>query len=142
MSPALKFLAGLAAVAAMGWINHGLVGNGERLIGGLETQAKAVVAETNVPGVEVSLGRHPLSRFATFTGNADPFQREGQGELKGLNDRVREVKGISGVRWADEPEKTTIPLFLEVLLQLILAYSIGVGVGWLLFGRRKREGFY
>lgn len=142
MSPALKFLAGLAGVAAMGWVHHGVLGNGERLVGQLEAEAKKVVSATEVPGVDVRLGRDPLTRLATFSGNADPFQREGQGELKGLNDRVRDVPGISGVRWTDEPQKTAIPLLLEVLLQLIAAYLVGVGLGWLLFGRRKREGFY
>lgn len=142
MSPALKFLAGLAAVVAMGWVHHGILGNGERLVGPLEAEAKKVVGATQVPGVDVRLGRDPLTRLATFSGNADPFQREGQGELKGLNDRVRELPGISGVRWADEPGKTAVPLFLEVLLQLIAAYLIGLGLARLLFGRRKQEGFY
>lgn len=142
MSPALKFLIGLALVAALGWIHHGPLGNGEKLIGDLERQAKTVAAATQVPGVDVTLGRDPLSRLATFTGNADSFQREGQGELKGLNDRVRDLEGISGVRWTDEPEKTAIPLFLEVLAQLLAAYLIGIGIARLLFGRKKREGFY
>ncbi len=142
MSPALKFFAGLVAVAAMGWVHHGVLGNGERLVGHLEAEAKKVVAATEVAGVDVRLGRDPLTRLATFSGKADAFQREGQGELKGLNERVREVPGISGVRWADEPGKTAIPLFLEVLLQLIAAYLVGVGLARLLFGRRKREGFY
>jgi hypothetical protein len=142
MSPALKFLAGLAAVAAMGWVHHSPLGNGERLVGQLEAQAKQALAATELPGIDVRLGREPLTRFATISGNADPFQREGQGELKGIKDHVRDVKGISGVRWADEPEKTAIPLFLELLLQLIAAYLAGLAIARLLFGRRKREGFY
>lgn len=142
MSPALKFLVGLVAVMAMGLIHHSLLGNGEALIDRLEAQAKSAVAATGVPGVEVSLGRDPLTRFATLSGDADPFQREGQGELKGLNDRVRDIDGISGVRWSDEPEQTALPLLLEVLLQLIAAYLIGLAIAWLLFGRAKREGFY
>jgi hypothetical protein len=120
MSPALKFLAGLAAVAAIGWVHHGLLGNGERLVGHLEGQA----------------------RIATISGNANRFQREGQGELKGIKDHVRGVPGISGVRWADEPHGTEIPLLLELLLQLIAAYLVGLGLAKLLFGRRRREGFY
>ena len=53
MSPALKFLAGLAAVAAMGWVHHGLLGNGERLVVQLEEQAKRAVAATELPGIDV-----------------------------------------------------------------------------------------
>ena len=142
MSPALKFLAGLAAVAAMGWVHHSMLGNGERLVGSLEGQAREAVAATELPGIDVRLGRDPLSRLATLSGYADPFQREGQGELKGINDHVRDVPGISGVRWADEPEKTAVPLFAELLVQLIAAYLVGLGLGRLLFDRRKREGFY
>jgi len=142
MSPALKFLAGLAAVTALGWVHHGLMGNGERLVGQLEGEARQAVAAAELPGIDVRLGRDPLTRVATVSGNADPFQREGRGELKGIKDHVRAVPGISGVRWADEPQGTEIPLFLELLLQLIAAYLAGLAVAWLLFGRRKREGFY
>lgn len=142
MSRTLKFLIGLAAVAIMGGAHHGPLGNGEALVGKIEAASKQAVAATQVPGIDVSLGRDPLTRFATLSGNADPFQREGQGELKGINDRVREIEGVSGVRWTDEAEQTAIPLLLEVLLQLLIAYLIGLGIAWLLFGRRKREGFY
>jgi len=142
MSPVLKFLIGLAAVALMGWAHHGPLDNGEAFINRIEGQAKQAVAATQVPGVDVRLGRDPLSRFATFSGKADAFQREGQGELKGLNDHVRDVEGVSGVRWTDEADQTAIPLLLEVLLHLLAAYLIGLGIAWLLFGRRRREGFY
>jgi hypothetical protein len=142
MSPTPKFLIGLAAVVLMGWAHHSALGKGAAFIDGIEGQAKQTVAAAEVPGVDVRLGRDPLSRLATFSGNADAFQREGRGELKGLNDRVRDVDGVSGIRWPDEAEKTAIPLLLEVLLQLLAAYLIGVGIAWLLFGRRKREGFY
>lgn len=141
MSRALKFLAGLAAVTAMGWVHHAMLGNGERLVSHLETQARQAVAKSELPGIDVRLGRDPLTRFATVSGEANTFQREGQGELPGVRDYVQNVPGISGVRWGDEPEKTAIPLFLEVLLQLIAAYLVGLGLGKLLFGRRKREGF-
>jgi hypothetical protein len=141
MSPALKFLIGLAAVSGMSWIHHGPLGNGGALVSGLETKARTAVAATEIPGIEVRLGRDPLSRSATLSGQADRFQREGQGELKGLNDLVRDVDGISGVRWTDEPETKAVPLLLESLLQTILAYLIGLGIAFLLWGRRKHEGY-
>lgn len=142
MSRALKFLAGLAAVAAMGWAHHGPLGNGERLIDRIEGQARQAVAATDLPGIEVRLGRDPLSRLATLSGTADAFQREGQGSLKGINDHVRDIAGISAIRWADEPAKTAVPLFAELLVQLVAAYLAGLAIAWLLFGRRRREGFY
>lgn len=142
MSPTLKFLVGVAAVSGLAWIHHGPLGNGEAFVRGLEGQARTAVAATEVPGIEVRLGRDPLSRQAILSGEADAFQREGQGELKGINDLVGEIEGISGVRWTDEPEERSIPLLLETWLQVLLAYLVGLGVAWLLWGRPKREGFY
>jgi hypothetical protein len=102
MSPAVKFLTGLAAVVAMGWIHHGPLGHGEAFIQRIESQAQAAVAKTEVP-VQVRLQRDPLSREAILSGEADEFQREGQGSLKGINDIVGEIEGISDVQWANEP---------------------------------------
>ncbi len=101
MSPFLKFLIGLAATLLMGWLYHGPLGNGEALIGQLETQARAAVAEGEVPGVQVRLQRDPLSRVAILSGPANDFQREGMGQYPGINDRVREVEGITGIEWAN-----------------------------------------
>jgi hypothetical protein len=103
MSPALKFLVGLAAVLLMGWVYHGPLGNGEALIGRLEAQARAAVAEGEVPGVQVRLARDPLGRVAVLSGPANDFQREGMGQYPGLNDRVRAVEGISRIEWASPP---------------------------------------
>ena len=74
MSPALKFLIGLVAVAAMTAISHGPLGNGAALIDAMEVAARERVAATEVPGVEVRLGRDPLSRLATLSGSADAFR--------------------------------------------------------------------
>ena len=141
MSPASKFLIGLAAVGGMTWVAHGPMGNGAALVDRLEAEATAVVAKTEIPGIQVHLGRNPLSRHATLSGNADAFQRNGQGELKGLTQLVDDVKGISSVSWADEAPKEETPLLLEVMIQAVLAYLLGLGVAYLLWGRPKREGF-
>jgi hypothetical protein len=103
MSPAVKFLIGLVAVLLMGWVYHGPLGNGEALIARLEAQARAAVLASEVPGVDVRLKRDPLSREAIFSGPANDYQREGMGQYPGLNDRVRAIEGISGVRWANPP---------------------------------------
>lgn len=143
MSPTIKFLIGLAATLLMGWLYHGPLGHGEAFIEQAETAARQAVAATEVPGIEVRLGRDPLSRTATLSGPADPFQREGQGELKGLNDIVAETKGVAGIRWMDEPEDggVGLPLLIEALIGIVLGYVVGLGLGWLLFGRPKRESF-
>ena len=107
MSPAVKFLVGLAAVLLMGWVYHGPLGNGERLIGALEAEARAAVAKGEVPGVQVRLRRDPLSRTAVLSGPANDFQREGMGEFPGLNDRIRAIEGISELEWANPPPPAT-----------------------------------
>lgn len=103
MTATVKFLIGLAAVLVMGWIHHGPLGNGEALINRLESEAQRAVAQAQVPGVTVTLGRDPLSRKATLAGPANDFQREGQGELPGLNDIVENIDGVSSVDWANPP---------------------------------------
>ncbi len=142
MSRLTKFLIGLAAVILFGWLYHGPLGNGEKLVSQLETQARARVAETEVPGVTVSLPRDPLSRTATLSGPANDLQREGLGSQKGLTALVGEIEGMAGVRWTDEPDTArTMPLLLETLGALLLAYLVGLGLAWLLFGRKKQESY-
>src|SRR4029079_2124070 len=96
-------LIGLAAALLLGWVHEGPLGRGERFIASLETQARAVVAETNLTNIDVRLERAPLRRVATLSGPADNFQRNGSGSFKGLTGRVGDVPGIAQVRWADEP---------------------------------------
>lgn len=103
MSRRLKFLIGLAAALLTGWISHGPLGQGEAFVGLIEAQATAVVREAEIPGVEVRFSRNPLNRQAILSGPANAFQREGQGLLPGLNQRVRAVRGVATVRW-DDPE--------------------------------------
>ena len=109
-----------------------------------EAQARARVAKTELPGIAVTLSREPLARVATLRGSANDLQREGLGSQKGLSDYVRDVDGISSVRWADEPDagaqgRSAARSRLSALAAL--AYLIGLGLGWLLWGRRRREGF-
>ena len=137
-----KFLLGVAAVLLMTWLSHGPLGNGAALADGLELQARAAVAGTGVPGVTVGLDRNPISRRATLAGTADPFQREGQGSLKGLNDVVGEIDGISAVGWADTPNGArSLPLLVETMLLAVAAYLAGLAISWLLFGRPKRDSY-
>ena len=34
-----------------------------------------------------------------------------------------------------------MPLLLETLIVLVVAYLLGVGLGWLFFGRPKRDSY-
>ncbi|HEY5711472.1 MAG TPA: hypothetical protein VIT38_06220 [Allosphingosinicella sp.] len=138
MSRWLKLLIGLALALAAGWVFHGPLGQGAAFVDQLEARVQAVVRDADLPGVEVRLGRDPLSRHAVLSGPANDFQREGLGTLPGLNQRIAGVAGISGFSW-DRPDGA-MPLLAETLLLVALAYAIGVGIGWLL-ARPKRESF-
>ena len=102
MSPTVKFLIGLTAALAAGWIGHGPAGLGAAFVYSLDAQAQAKLAEANLPAVHVRFERSPLSREAIMSGQADEFQREGQGQYPGLNDRMKAIPGVSGVRWENE----------------------------------------
>jgi hypothetical protein len=141
MSPTVKSLIGLVAVLLMAWIYHGPLGNGAAFIDRIEAEARLVVAEAEVAGTEVRFDREPLSRTAIMSGPANEFQREGEGELKGLNDLVGEIEGVGGVRWTDEGGGGGLPLLIEALIWMIAAYLIGIGLGWLFFGRPKKESY-
>jgi hypothetical protein len=136
-----KFLIGLVAALVAGWIAHGPLGRGEAFVGQLETRAAQVVGEAELTTVQVRFGRDPLSRQAILSGTANDFQREGQGLFPGINDRVRDMAGASGLRWeGEEGEGGAIPLLLETELLVVLAFLIGVGLGRLIF-RPKRESY-
>ncbi len=143
MPRAVKMLIGLAAALLTAWVWHGPLGRGEAFIGSLERQARASVATAELPGIEVRLGRSPLSRNVILSGQANDLQREGLGSQKGLSDLVRDVPGIARVRWADAPERerAALPLLAETMILAALAYLFGLAIGWLLWGRPRREGF-
>jgi hypothetical protein len=96
-----KLLIGLAAALLAGWIGHGPLGQGEAFVGGLEARANGVIRAAELPAVHARFGREPLTREAILSGQADEFQREGQGQFPGLNDRVRAIPGVSGVVWEE-----------------------------------------
>jgi hypothetical protein len=142
MPPVRKMLIGLLVALAAAGAWHGPLGRGEKLIDRLEAEAKAEVARTELPGISVRLSRAPLARTVTLAGPANDLQREGLGSQKGVSDYARDVAGIADVRWADSPGGgRVVPLLLETLALAALAYLIGLGLGWLLWGRRRREGF-
>lgn len=144
MSPVRKATIGLLLTLAVAWIWHGPLGNGERLIDRLEGEARREVAKTGLPGLSVNLSRDPLARTATLSGPANALQREGLGSQRGISDYTRDVEGISGVRWADQPDarRRVVPLLLETSGLAALAYLIGLGLGWFFWGRRRREDYY
>lgn len=96
-----KLLIGLVAALAAGWVSHGPLRQGEAFVDRLQAEGEAVIREADLPRVAVRFPRDPLARQAILSGDANDFQREGQGLFPGLNDRIRDVPGVSGLRWDD-----------------------------------------
>jgi hypothetical protein len=136
-----KLLIGFAAALLAGWLSHGPLGRGGAFLDSLQASSEAVIRQAELKGVTVSFPREPLSRTAWLDGPANDFQRNGQGDLPGLNDRIGAVPGVGAVRWRDEDGGGGVPMLVETLLMVALAFLIGLGIGRLFFGRRKREGY-
>ena len=136
-----KMLIGLGAALLAGWISHGPLGQGEAFIAAIEAQAQAEVREAAVPGVDVRLARDPLRREALLSGPANDFQREGQGLLPGLNDRMLAIPGVGGVSWADSGParggRLRMPLLAETELLVLGFFVLGMALGRLLFRPRR-----
>ena len=141
MAAALKFVIGLAASILLAWLYLGPLGYGQSYIGALEARAAKVVANAEIPGVQVRLVRDPPERTAILSGPADQFQRNGQGRLKGLTELVNEVDGVARVHWADDPapHPRGLPLLVESLIPVVLAYLLGVFLGWVAAVRKRGD---
>ena len=138
MGRSVKLLIGLVAALAAAWVGHGPLGQGAAFVDRTEALAKAAVRDAGVPGVDVHLGRDPLSRAAILSGPANDFQRNGIGDLPGITQRVADVPGVASARWDNGARP--IPLVAETLGLAALAYLIGVVLGRILF-RPKRKSF-
>lgn len=95
----VKILLGLALALAVGWLHHGPLGGGERLIDALEARAQLRLRVAEIPGVTVRMERDPLSREAILSGDANDFQKEGLGGFPGVNERIDSIPGVAGIRW-------------------------------------------
>ena len=137
-----KLLIGVVAALLAGWIAHGPLGQGRAFADRLEAQAKAVVAEAEMAEVAVDVTRAPLARRARLSGPADEFQREGQGQFPGLNDRILSIPGIAALAWADDAGGGIwpLPLLLETAIVVLIAFLAGLGIARLWY-RRRHEGY-
>lgn len=101
MSRWQKLLIGLSAALIAGWISHGPVGRGEAFAASLEAKANDEIRRAELPGVTARMQRDPIARVVVLTGTANDFQREGMGQLPGINDRIGAIPGIASIRWDD-----------------------------------------
>jgi hypothetical protein len=159
MSRWLKLIIGLAAALLAAWLAYGPLGRGEAYVDNLEQRSGAIVAAAELPGIQLHMRRDPLSRVAILCGPTNDLQRDGLRAMPGLTGRAALAGGVSGVRWQRPPptpngrtpaciagaraadEGGIVPLLAEWLGLAALAWLIGLGLGWLIFRHRKREGY-
>lgn len=144
MRPWQKLTIGLAAALAAGWLHHGPLGGGARLLDALQAHAELRLRHADVAGIRVEMERAPARRAAILSGPANDFQRDGMRGYPGLTERVATVPGIAAVRWSDGhggSGNAWLPLLAETLLLCAFAFLVGLGLGRLVFGRRKRTSY-
>jgi hypothetical protein len=164
MSRWLKLLIGFLVTCVVGWVYYGPVGQGAAYVGLLQQRADFVLRISQVPNIQARIGRAPLSRTVFLCGPTIDFQREGttgfQGggnDLPGLDGRMLQVGGIGAVVWDPAPPAPNgdtppcrpggpeaaggMPLLVELLILAILAWGIGLGLGWVFRRRPTRKGY-
>lgn len=164
MSRWLKLLIGLVLTLAVAWLSFGPLGRGEAYAALLQSRADFVLRDGAVPNVQARIGRSPLSRTVFLCGPTNDFQRYGTlgfrraTDMPGLDGRMLQVGGISGVVWdppAPTPDGVTppcrpggpgtagggLPLLVEVMILAVLAWLIGLGLGWVFRRRPPRKGY-
>jgi hypothetical protein len=109
----LKFLIGLAAACAVGFVSHSAFGRGEAFINTLDASAQQVVRGSGLAGISAHMTRDPLARTVIMSGPANYFQRTGRlserdpgdrsGETLGLDQRMLRIPGMGGVEWTNPP---------------------------------------
>jgi hypothetical protein len=164
MSRWLKLLIGFLITLVVGWLFYGPLDQGGAYVRLLQQRADFVLNISHVPGVQARISQSPLSRTVFMCGVADEFQRHGtlawQGggnDFPGLDGRMLQVGGIADVVWdppAPPGERTATPLcrpggpnaaggtplLLEMLILAVLAWAIGLGLGWVFRRRPAKRG--
>lgn len=164
MSRWLKLLIGLAASLLVAWIYYGPAGQGAAYVTLLQQRADYVLRISGVPNIQARISRAPLSRTVFLCGPTIEFQRNGtttwQGsanDLPGLDGRMLQVGGIGTVVWdpaAPAPDGDTppcrpggpdaaggTPLLVEMLGLALLAWAVGLGLGWVFRRRPAKKGY-
>lgn len=166
MSRWLKLLIGLLAALLVAWLSHGPLGRGAAYADLLQQRADFVLRISEVPNLQARIGRAPLSRTVFLCGPTNDFQRNGTlawrgggADFPGLDGRMLQVGGISGVVWdpaPPSPEASTppcrpggpgtagggLPLLIQLMILGALVYGLGIGIGWLLFRPRRKRTSY
>jgi hypothetical protein len=167
MSRWLKLLSGLLVTAVVAWVYYGPVGQGAAYVTLLQQRAERVLQTypvNEVPNLQARISRAPLSRTVFLCGPTIDFQRNGttvfQGsatDYPGIDGRMLQAGGIGTVVW-DPPAPTAsgdtppcrpggpnaaggTPLLVELLILAVLAWAIGLGLGWVFRRRPAKRGY-
>ena len=158
MSRWLKLLIGLLVTLLVGWLYEGPLGRGEAYATLLQQRADFVLRISEVPNLQARIGHSPLTRTVFLCGATNDFQRHGIRDLPGLDGRMLQVGGIAGVVWdppapsanADTPpcrpdgpraEGGGVPLLVELFGLALVAWLVGLGLGWVFRRKPPRKGY-
>ncbi len=159
MSRWLKLLIGLALTLAVAWLSYGPLGRGAAYADLLQQRADFVLRISELPNIQARIARAPLARTVFMCGVTNDFQRGGIRDLPGLDGRMLQVGGIGRVAWdpaAPSPRAATppcrpegpganasagLPLIVELLGLAVLAWLVGLGIGWAIRRRPPRRGY-
>ena len=164
MSRWLKLLIGLLLTLLIGWLSYGPLGQGAAYANLLQQRADYVLRISGVPNIQARIGSSPLTRTVFMCGPTVEFQRNGtltwQGgasDLPGLDGRMLQVGGIAKVVWDPAAPSATgdtppcrpggpaatggFPLLVEMLGLAILAWLLGLGIGWVLRRRPAKKSY-
>ena len=163
MSRWLKLLIGLLVTLFIVWLSHGPLGRGTAYADLLQQRADFVLRNSGVPDIQARISRSPLSRTVFLCGPTIPFQRDGTlnweraNDLPGLDGRMLLIGGISSVVW-DPPVAADgntppcrpggpgeagggIPLLVELFGLSLVAWLLGLGIGWVFRRRPAKKGY-
>jgi hypothetical protein len=160
MSRWLKLLIGLLVTLFIAWLTFGPLGRGAAYIDLLQQRADYVLQDprARVPGVQARISRAPLARTVSLCGVTNDFQRDGLRDYPGLDRRMLMIGGISGVVWDPAPPSPSgntppcrpggpgeagggIPLLVELLGLSLVAWLIGLALGWQFRRRPAKKGY-
>lgn len=158
MSRRLKLLIGLLVTLLVAWLYEGPLGRGAAYVDLLQQRAEFVLRNTEGPRVQARMSRSPLSRTVLLCGQTNDLQRNGLRDLPGFDGRMLLIGGISGVVWDPPPPSPNadtppcrpggpgeagggLPLLVELLGLAVLAWLLGLGLGWVFRRKPARRGY-
>ena len=130
----MLLLGGIAASLAAAALWHGPLGAAERLVARSEEVTRLTLDHYEVGFIAARVARAPVRRRLELSGPADSFQR---GELLRI---LRDVPGISAVRWTDGGRSVgfaPLPLALEAALLALGGFALGLFLSYLVALRRR-----